>query len=246
MNADNTAKFYTDGIKEELEKYWGGWLPTSKLSLGDIGILEKNFFRPFASLKSPEINIDFEENSPSKIDFLECMSKSGVEIAVKAGGQTNDSLPNIPNLKAGINLKFSNQGAFFVQLREANEVSIKNLLSLEDLIIERFKAGYWNKEWVIITKIIKAPTGIFFISKSSNSNIEYEIEGDASFTLQELAKISSKLLLKVQKGNICPFKLTYFFSSASKHPLILNNKKNIFQVPLSIIIQILRVDSFSI
>lgn len=197
---DKIATLYIHGIKEELKTYWAGWLPNSEFSLGDIGILKGKVFRPLSNLADSSNNIQFDKSENSSVGTLEYSSKSGIELSFTAAGQSN--LPDGTKIDGSIDLKFSSEGAFFIKLIEANEVSIKDLLSVEKSIIDNFKSGFWDKDWVVISKIINAPTGNFFISNSSESSVEYEIKGKPNIGLVDFGSANIQHSLKSQKGSM--------------------------------------------
>ncbi len=197
------AELYIDGIKKKLKTYWAAWLPNSQYSLGDYGILEGSLFKKVGSLN--DLSIDFESSEYSKRGSIEYVSESGVQIYFKTIGQINNNLPNIPEEKAGINIQFSSKGAFLVQIPDSNEVSINNFKSLQDSIIAKFESGDWNKDWVFITKIINAPTATFLISNSSESNMEFALEGDLTSGSTVLASTENKFQYATQSGDILKF-----------------------------------------
>ena len=194
------AALYINGIKEKLKNYWAPWLPSSKYSLGDVGILEGNLFKKLSSLK--DLSISFDESQSNELGLIDYVSESGVEVSFEASGQVNTNVANIPEAKASINIRFTSMGAFVVQIPKTNEVSIDNLLSLQGSIISAFKSGLWDKNWVVITKIINAPFATFLISNSSKSNVEFEIEGDLNHGLAELGNAQAQLSLRSQTGDI--------------------------------------------
>ncbi len=194
------AELYVNGIKKKLKHYWAAWLPSTRFSLGDVGILKGNFFHGISSLKN--VGIEFKEDrdkEPSPIDYV---SESGVSVHFKMTGETNDFLPTIPQAKSGIGIEFSKQGAFVVQAAETYEQTIKDLLHLQDQIIPAFMKGDWDKNWAVIIKIIEAPVASFLISNSSESKIEFSAEADLSSGLAELGKASAKFAIHSQKGDV--------------------------------------------
>lgn len=194
------AELYVNGIKKKLKNYWAAWLPNSKFNLGDVGTLDGNIFKKFSSLEALKINFDVEKgNSPSPIDYV---SESGVSMFLKVAGQTNSTLPNIPQAQAGIGVEFGTKGAFVVQASETYEHSIRDILSLENSIIDAYTDGSWDKHWFVIVKLIEAPVATFLISNSSQSKIELSIEGNLSSGLAQLGKAETQCSITAQQGDI--------------------------------------------
>ena len=194
------AEIYTNGIKKKLKNYWAAWLPISKFELGDIGVLKGKIFERIHSLNEFGIKYDIIKNEDaSPIDYV---SESGVSINIKLSGETNSTITNIPLAKAGIGINFSSKGAFIIEAEKTYEDSMKSMLQLQEQIIPKFKEGHWDKNWVVIVKIVKTPVASILISNSSNSIIELESEVSISNGLTELGKIDGKLSMKLQEGDI--------------------------------------------
>lgn len=200
---NSLAELYTDGIKKKLNTCWAAWLPNEKYYLGDIGILCRNQFLKHCSLVNLQIN--FEEVKSEKHGSIDYVSESSVEISFKTAGQINSNFQSIPKAKAGVRIGFGSEGAFVVEIPQTNISSVSNLLSLQESIIDKFENGYWDSNWVLITKVYNAPSGTFFISNSSGSIIELEAEADFNCDLAELGNAENQFSLKSQKGDIIKF-----------------------------------------
>jgi hypothetical protein len=165
------SKLYINGIRKKLQYYYAAWLPSVKFTLGDIGVLEnKTFFNN--KTKLTDIGINFKIKNDKDPAPINIQSEKGVEIVSKIAGEVNAKAPNIPQGKAGIAINFSAKGAFVVKAPETYQPSIENVLSLEKQILDLWEKDVWKEDWVVIARLVTAPSASIFISKSSGQSIE--------------------------------------------------------------------------
>ena len=179
---NSPADLYVKGMRKKFEKYYAAWLPDETFRLGDVGAIENDFFIRLTSLH--ELGIEFEERpdtetEPSPMNF---QSESGVEFSFKAAGEINPNLPNVPEAEAGVAVKFSELGAFVFNAQQSYAPSIENIAHVQKQILEAFKEGRWNSRWVVIVRLVVAPTATVIVSQSPDSEIELAAHGDISTT----------------------------------------------------------------
>jgi hypothetical protein len=194
------ANIYAKGIKTKFVNYWAAWLPNTRYNLGDIGVLNGYLFEKKCNLK--DLEIDFATEKREESSPLDYVSESGVNIDIKMSGQTSRAIPSIPEAKAGIGISFSSKGAFIIQAENTYESIISNPLELEQKIITAYKDGKWNSAYVVIIKIIEAPSATIIISNSSSSKIELIAGSDIDDGLLELGKADCEFNLSKQNGDI--------------------------------------------
>lgn len=194
---------YVNGIKNQLNNYYAAWLPSTRFQLGDVGFLTGNLFNKVTSLEN--LGIEFKELSDSDSTKIEYVSESGVSRVIKAAGQLNPNLPNIPQGQAGIGIEFSKEGAFIIQAEESYEPFIDDLVKLEKDIRQAYQDGNWKSGWVVITQLIRSPNATIMISNSSQSKIELSAEGDVTLQGISLGNTQAKFAVRAETGHI--FKL---------------------------------------
>jgi hypothetical protein len=213
------AELYVNSVKRKLNNYYAAWLPNETLSLGDVGILDGSFFRRVTSLSDRSLEIPFdrlEDADPTPFNYV---SESGVSLRFKAAGELNAKLlPNVPEGKAGIGVEFGRQGAFIIKAPETYEPAIKNIAKLEEDILQAYRKGNWKPDWVVIVKIVEAPIATILISNSSESKLEFAVEGDVSAGPIDLGNANLEFELKSQNGDVIQMikakKVTPFFQLA--------------------------------
>jgi len=194
------ADFYVNGIKKKLNNYFATWLPSQEFKLGDVGVLEGNFFTRINSLNN--LGIAFEERADSGSTPINYVSDSGVTITIKTSGEINQQLPSIPEAKAGMGIEFSKEGAFIVQAAKSYEPSISNISKLEEDIRHAFQDGKWKSKWVVITQLVYTPSATILISNSSRSKIELSAEGTIPVNGFSLGEANAGFSMTSQTGDI--------------------------------------------
>src|ERR1035437_4990649 len=106
-------------------------------------------------------------SDPSSLDIS---SESGVAISFKAAGETNPSFAHVGEADVGIKVDFGTRGAFVLQAPETFHTEMGDRLTLQRRIIDAFKRGSWEKDWLVITRLVKATSATVLISKSSNAS----------------------------------------------------------------------------
>jgi hypothetical protein len=198
------ADLYIDGIKKKLKNHWAAWLPSEKLKLGDVGILNGNLFTRLTSLSA--LGIKFKERPDTDSTPIDYVSESGVAIYFKAAGELSAALPTVPQAKAGVGVDFSMTGAFVFKAPESFEPTIENIAQLEKDVVGAYKAGRWKSEWAIIVRLVQTPVATIMISSSSASKIEFSAEGDVALgATADLGSASLEFDVRMQKGDVIKF-----------------------------------------
>jgi hypothetical protein len=208
------AELYVRGVRKKLQYYYAAWLPNEVLGLGDVGTLEKGvFFRRETSLGLLGINFTVRKD-PNPTPFT-LQSEKGVQIASKAAGEISTKAPNIPQVKAGVAVDFSTKGAFVVKAAKTYESTIEDIATLQKQIIDLYKKERWNKEWVVIAKLVTAPSATIIVSRSSKGKIELAAEGKfaAGSTVQlgeakvkfDVSFVSGDIVDLTDAQNVTPF-----------------------------------------
>jgi len=199
----SVAQIYTKGFHKQTRCYFAHWLPTYKLNLGSVGILEDGcIFKEIGQLHDFGIQFDplkdiIEDDSPSS---LEMTSTEGVELYLKQSGQLNASLPSIPQANAGVGIAFGKEGAFVLRASQIFEPRIGNIPKLEESIIKACENGVWKSNYCILSRLVTAPYLDLIISESKNSKLE--LQADASFSGEGLGESKNQFSVVSRSGAI--------------------------------------------
>lgn len=193
------VELYSKGIKRKLENYWAAWLPGTRFAIGDIGTLNGYLFEKVGTLD--ELNLKYyaeTDNDPSPLDIT---SESGVAVSFKAAGETNSSFAHVGAAEAGLKIEFGSQGAFILQAPETFDSEMGDRLNLRRQIIGAFNKGIWEKDWLVITRLVKATSATVLISKSSNAALELTAKANLSGAVAALGTANAGITVKHQQGD---------------------------------------------
>jgi hypothetical protein len=164
---------YEEYTKELYKKfgYFGTWLPGTPYRVGDVGILQnKYWFKRVTTLDKLGIQVEIRPDGTS--DNLDFTSSSGVSIGFKAQGEVPSAGSHLQQASAGITVEFSKEHGIVFRLKGCTYLSIEDQVTLSQTILERFKTGNWNRDWVVITQLVVAEAATIVMSKSNNAKIE--------------------------------------------------------------------------
>ena len=194
---------YTKKVKEKLHNYWASWPPNSAYNVGDVGVLNGAIFEKIANLEN--LKIAFQTGTDKSVSTIDYVSESGVTIELKIIGEKNINTPLFPMSKAGVSIKFSKKGAFVIEGENASQEHIENLFQLGETIFQKHITGKWEREYVVISKIIKIENSTIIISNSKNSNIDLISDVDFSHGISDIGRTKTKVSLLSQSGDILKF-----------------------------------------
>lgn len=166
---------YTSEMKKKFG-YYATWNPGVPLKLGDIGIFKKNVFTRVAGLQ--DFNISFDIRPDDTKTPLEYNSSGNVTVTTKLSGTVAPQGSVLNNLDAGIIVEFGKEKSTLFKANNTTTPSIQNTIRLGEQIIELFKAGKWDKNWVVITELVEAENSTIIISNTTNGKIELKANAD--------------------------------------------------------------------
>lgn len=202
-----TSRSYTRELYKQF-KYLATWLPGVPLALGDIGLMKGKEFTKIGNLSDKKFNIKFDiENDTTKSE-IEHSSKGAVTLSIKASGATPSQGSTLGKVDAGATIEFSKENAVLFKANGTLNHTIKDQISLGSQILNLYKNGQWDKDYVIITELVVADSSTILISSSKKGKIELKAKSkitsgnidiaDASFgfTNTFTKDLSTKIIAK--------------------------------------------------
>jgi len=169
------AHQYTAEIAREL-RFNATWTPGVPLALGMIGVVDRdNIFAPVSSLG--QFGIKFKEAQPSNggTESFDYASAGAVEIGLKLAGETSDLTPNLPKARAGLGIRFRREYATVFRADGATHWRIADELCLAEEVVSLIKAGRWDKDWSVITHLVRATSTTVLIARSAGASVEFSL-----------------------------------------------------------------------
>jgi hypothetical protein len=185
-----TVKKYTDELYKQFH-YFATWLPGAPLELGAIGILKNNEFTKVSNLKNEGIEFEIEDDV-TKSD-LEHATNGAVSITTKLSGTVPAAGSVLANADAGFTVEFSQENAILFKANGTLTPRINDQIKLGKEVIKRYEQGKWDKDWVIITELVKADSATIIISSSEKGKVELKAKADISTAKLDIADASLNL-----------------------------------------------------
>lgn len=193
------VELYTKGIKRKLANHWAAWLPSTHFAIGDIGTLNGSVFEKVGTLD--ELKLKYYAETDSDPSPLDISSESGVAVSFKAAGETNPAFGHIAGGEAGVKVEFGAQGAFVLQAPEIFASEVGDRLNLRSQIISAFNKGVWEKDWLVVTRLLTATSATVLICKSSNASLELTARANLSGAVAALGATNAGIAIKYQQGD---------------------------------------------
>lgn len=174
---------YAEEIKEGFKNYLATWVPQTRIALGDVGILNGKTFVGWSSLRAlgskPSEFSATPWSAPAPMVF---QSKDTTQIGFKTKAELAQipGLSQIADFSFGAEVKFGKEGAVVFSAKDARVQRIDNVVGVGKKILDLFYRGLWEKEWILVTEVVKAARATILISSSSNSSLVLKTKANAS------------------------------------------------------------------
>ncbi|WP_430412848.1 hypothetical protein [Kordia sp.] len=243
------SKKYTRELYRNF-KYLATWEPNVPLELGDIGVLKGKEFTRIGNIKS-DLGIDFEVREDTTPGSVKYVSKSGVSFTAKASGTVPPTGSTLEKTDLGFNISFSKEKAIFFEAEGTYNHSIKSSITLGKEILKLYDAKKWDKDWVVITELMKADSSTILISLGRKGSVDIKVNAETEVTSKNMRVTNPSLDLSVsffnnvsaeiiaEKGLTPLFKVSKVkkpflgapIFKANKTMVTLGNNKNALKMP---------------
>jgi hypothetical protein len=192
--------------------YWVTWQPSLRLRLGEIGVTSHGQFVPTDHLE--KLKIAFGVISGTSRDTLTYQSAGGVSVRFKGAGATASEFKAVLAADAGALVEFHKENGFLVSLDGLAESRIDSMSALAKGIVDRFLAGKWNKEWLVVSHLVTARSGTVLASSAPDSRVELKVSSGLGQGLMKVADLSANVSVASSNAvglQITATELTPFF-----------------------------------
>jgi len=173
---NSIANIYTETINKNFPYQFANWEPGKPVRLGDYGYLKNNVFIYMGNIE--DIGISFEIRKDKGLDNRKFKS-SGINIKkINIGASAN--INSVVNVKAKLEISFTKENSVFFNAINCTTDMIRSKPKLGKDILNEYKNGEWNIDYVVITDIMKSEATTIVISEEKNSSILFEAIGDVS------------------------------------------------------------------
>ena len=185
------AAEYCTQIKDNFKKFFAAFPPNDPLELGDFGILNSDIPTRLGNIK--KFGITFTpRHGIAEASLVDFTSKGSVEVEFSAAVEAS---PGTVPIKAGLEIKFSRENSVFFNAAKCTIDAIEDQVALGEQILKLHEAGSWDKNYVVVTSLMKAASTTIVVSSTSNSSIKFEASTPGVKEI-DLADASLKLSIK--------------------------------------------------
>lgn len=193
------ADLYVKGVKRRLQNFWPAWPAWSRYQLGDVGVLNGHIFEKVATLT--EIGITYTIQEGADTSPLDLSSESDVTLEFKAAGQSNPIFTAVGYAEAGVKVDFGRTGAFVIEAPSIFEDEITGRLNLQERLLRAYTEERWEKEWLVVTRLVRAPSATVLISKSSRASLEFAAAANLAAVITALGDVNAGIRVRRQHGD---------------------------------------------
>jgi hypothetical protein len=197
-------KFYLNHMHEKSD-YRATWDPAVKLELGYIGKLDNGVFEVYSSLQNE--GIIMQPSTQSSTLDLDYTSEVGVDINIKVAGAAPVAGSILTQAEAGFNLAFSSEKAVVFKISGYQTHQVLNLKDIEKDILDRYAGrnlnGHtpWEKDWVVITRLVQASSATIIISTSSKGQLDLKAKANVGTSDLKITDASLGLSIAKETGS---------------------------------------------
>lgn len=165
----SSAEIYAKEVHDQLLRY-AAWLPTEKVSVGDIGVLQNNIFSRQAHLKDLGIDAKIVKDPATDAAYKFMSAETTeTEVSAGAGGTVAQGVSANVDLKIG----FARENSVYFFITKCVGSAIENQLKLGTEILKRVKTKDWKLDYVVITRVVTAGSATILQAKSRNASVVF-------------------------------------------------------------------------
>lgn len=176
---------YTEEVHGQFS-YWATWLPTSRIRLGDLGLIQNRVFDPQTSLTA--LGVPFEVTDGSDSLNLQYATRNGVETTFQASA-SNQLIPQVPQGKAGVEVAFTTSNGLVFVVKDGRETRIADLDGINRELLKLIERGDVAREYALVTHVVEATAVTVLISSSSDAKLVVSADVDLNAGLLDLASV---------------------------------------------------------
>ena len=187
------VEIYTDAVYNNFKPLHANWEPGRPVQLGDYGVMKGRTFVHLGNIK--DLGVNFSERADETSDDKQFTSTSDVNVTFHAKGTTT---AGVVNAKAGLEVAFGSKDAVFFNAADCTYNMIADKAAVGKRILALNDKEEWQREWVVVTDLVKAGATTVAISGGASASILFEAKGDVDRI--DLADASIGLSVKSSKN----------------------------------------------
>lgn len=146
------------------------WLPGTRLRLGDVGILKRDRFEFVTTLD--DLGIPFKIRDISGAADYHYVSSKGVAINFHGNGKAESPGAAVASAASDVSINFTRANAVVFAATGCKTTLIERQDQLGRSILERYQAGNWPGEHVLVTELVTADSATILISGDDSAKVD--------------------------------------------------------------------------
>ncbi len=197
---------YFRSIEQHLG-YLPTWPPDHTFEPGDVGMLSDGSFIPVSHISAMG-----HPNTPRTIlsqvpDVTVSTTPRSITLRVEeAQDATADDATGASNLSSRVKVRMQGEGASLAHWRAVTVSSIENMESITRSVLGLVGRDEWSRDWVLVTHVMRARSGVILISGAKESSAEFQIAraraGNHSVGLDPIAVLGNPSLRLVKTSGM--------------------------------------------
>lgn len=187
----------------EIKTWIPAWRPGVDLRLGMTGRVVHDEFVYEYDLGARGIEVPPADDVASEYANYEGTTEDGVDISVKAAGETNEAFHSVASADVGFKLTFSKKDAMAMVYRDIREHRITDQRMLAERMVESWNGGPWPKMQLgdlAVTALLVASYGFAFGSSSQSAEVVVRASADLGAPGASLGSIKGDIGVAWQKS----------------------------------------------
>ena len=189
---------YTEELHDKFG-YLATWLPNTKLKLGDVGFLKRDRFELITTID--DLGLHTQSRDIGGAADYQYISSEGASINFDVSGAAPTAVgPITHSAAAKVSVVFARANAVVFLATGCKTVSIERHDILGRTILERFKAGSWDKDYVVITELVTASSATILISATDSAQVDLDSKATVAATGLSLADVNAGFTIRSSSG----------------------------------------------
>lgn len=185
-------ELYTRQMHEEYH-YLACWLPSTRMALGDVGLLSQHMFKKLTTLA--ELGIPFTRDPDSPVADLSTSTTAYTVVSstARVGGVDAEPANNL-------SITFSRSGATLFQASGCVVERIGNLPALDAALRTGYAQGTWRLEYVVVNEVLRTGPTAVFVAKQRGATLDLRISASEPTGLLPVASTTATSVVTARSG----------------------------------------------
>jgi hypothetical protein len=179
------------------------WRPGPDLKLGMAGRLTGGEFVFEYYVKDRGVQVPPDEQQDTGLADYEGTTDGGVDISVKAAGQTDQAFQVVAAADVAFKLTFKKSDAMAIVYRDIREQRFTDQRVLADELVKSWEGGPWPKMQlgdVVVTSLLRASYGFAFGSSTRGAEVVLRAAGNIGAPGANLGSITGEIGVAWQRA----------------------------------------------